>query len=517
MSRIFLAVGFIAHWVLIDRFLLSLSQEGLSTPWYPQAATSLTLLFFAFRSGKKEFARAFLLVAVAKFVSSIVVWPGEFLVRIPPALLFASAISLMAFACRNLSSPREGGLRRFAGALGWIVVIGLVNSTLRQGYFLALGGKIEGVGHLIFDNWVGDVASIICLAPALIGMIDLGGARLKSVLLEEFKERGALLGLVVLLVGASLCGVGELLHCAYLALVPAVAMMTLGGLPSALLVTAVANVGFGAVAVVHAGRLTAVELQVYFVSLNMMLFFSGAMVSERHRRFASIAETGRRAVQSQIAKIQVLVGLQQQALRPFADLLETLGTSKDACAIHENAREMLRRLDAFYQKIRDRVPGEGPLEPVEVVGIPEQIDGFVLDLFPADMSAPEVRIARHSETKILCVRENLHALLSRFVILLSQIGRDPRQAVNPSRILIRISTPDGTLRIDCEAECPSIPVESSDSGVLPPGGFALSIYVLKSLAMAMGGSFDLRPDYYDLKNKLDMQIRLPLVPEKGGA
>jgi hypothetical protein len=508
--RILYCVGYILLCIGFDFAGDRINVSGLSSPWYPQAALSISLLL-------AYGWNYFWLVPLGKIISSIIVWPAPVVERIVPVAIFSAGIALLGFLLRRLRKSEDRPLLIYgllSAAL--IAAICVPMAIFRQLYYHLLQGNdlkhFPSLGKHIWENWVGDSATIICLMPGMVKLI--GPDRMHA--LRLIRKVGVeywpvFLALFLLVLPVPFLP-ADLSHRAwYLFAPPCLALAAFAGLEAAVVITFVTNILVAAVAVAFLPRVNVIDLQIFLLSINLVSLILGAMVNESRERLEELSRAANLALEGQFMKVRALMSIQNTMLEPLQALVEE-AEKLDSADLLSPVKKLLSGLDSLNQQERAKEIGIFPSR-----SLLEEWNEISASETPAGHTAPDLALAGALPKEIHCDRAALRTLFGQLVNLAQQI-----QAPN-SQTSIFVLARGGNLLFRAEIK-PSGAFSSKDvdftrnTGHLPAGGYALTAFILHSFVRNLAGKMEISPHYFAFRDTLVVQIQLPLSPasEKEG-
>lgn len=501
--RILYCLGYILLCIGFDFAGDRINISGLSSPWYPQAALSISLLL-------AYGWNYFWLVPLGKIISSVIVWPAPVVERIIPVTIFSLGIALMGFLLRRLRRSKNRPILvhgLLSAAL--IGVICVPMAIFRQIYYHLLRSNelpaLPTLAKHVWENWVGDSATIICLMPAMVKLI---GPELKPSL-QLVRKVGVeywpvFLALFLLILPIPFLP-ADLSHRAwYLFAPPCLALAAFAGLEAAVVITFVTNILVAAVAVAFLPRLNVIDLQIFLLSINLVSLILGAMVNESRDRLAELSRAANQALEGQFMKVRALMSIQSTMLEPLQALVEEAEKIESADLLSP-AKNLLGRLDALNQQERNR--DEGSFASRELLSEWQEIATAGT---PAGYVAPELALAGALPKEIRCDRIAFRAVFRQLINLSLQI-QSPR-----SKTCIYLSVRSLHLMLRAEIK-PSTSFSSvavdftRHAGYLPAGGYALTAFILHSIVRNLEGKMEISPHYFTFRETLVVEIQIPLT------
>lgn len=510
---------FVLQWVALDFWSMKISLEGLSTPWYPQAALSLAL-FLAFGW------RYFWLVPLAKIISSMVVWPGPLLERILPTLIFATGIAAMGLFIRKLRDGPERSLLVTGGLSALIIAaVDIPMVALRNiYYFLVSPGSIStwtDVLRVSFENWLGDCVSIFCLTLVFEMLLSQSLSHSLAIIRKILKSHWPSFVLLLLLAAVlprTPEGLGY--RFGYVLIFPCLVVAAATGMEGALIISFFANVIFGISAASLLPRVNAVELQVFFLSLNGLIFFLGALVTERKAQIAALSEASRKVMETQFVKVRVLLGVKAKVLEPLFSLLAEAEQANAAGDFAISAQALKKQIEQFQIRMQGYETATNAIENVAIRDVVKDLSRELANCQSAGIVPPEFEVHDHVPEEIQCEKDQLRQILEQLAMLLLQTQAKHR------RKRITLESKGRFLRICAAIVSPGQSFSSSQlefvdarnpiAAKLPAGGYALTVFLLNSLVRrSPAASLRIYPDLIRLRETMYVEILLPLNQPTG--
>lgn len=490
-------------WIGLDFATDRIAANGLSSPWYPQAALSISLLL----------ARGwnyFWLVPLAKIVSSVLVWPGSVAERIVPTLIFTAGIATLGFFLRRLRRSDERPILIY-GLLSAALVaaVCLPMAIFRQLYYQWQHSgdfrDLPSLGKLAWENWLGDTTSIICLMP---GLEKLMGpefkpslALIKKVALEYWSVFLALFLLVLPIPFMP----ADLSHRAwYLFALPSLALAAFAGLEAAVVITFSTNVLVGATAAALLPRVNIIDLQIFLLSINLVSLILGAMVNETRQRLEELSRTANQALEGQFIKVRALMNIQNTMLEPLQTLVEEAEKIESADLLSP-AKNLLSRLDSLNRQEKEQDIGIFPSHDLV-----NEWSAIAAEQAPAGFTAPELALAGLLPEKIPCDRAAFRTIFRQLVNLTLQMQAPSTKAC----IFVLARGKRLTFRAEINPSTRFSPSEVDfirHAGHLPAGGYALTAFILHSLVRNLDGQMRISPHYFSFRETLVVEVLLPFL------
>jgi signal transduction histidine kinase len=466
------------------------------TPWNPQPALALVWMLL----GGLHHAPA---VAVTIYLADLLVRaaPGGIAITAATALVLTSGYAGIAALLRSLlpdlrlRTTRQ--LTEFAAAVaGGTAIVGA-----------AFVGVLHGAGLLVADweawlrFWIGDAVGILVTAPLLLVAADAERRRALLALARrpETLAQVAILVAVLWLVFAGLGG--DPSRHFYLLFVPLIWVAARGGLASAVVASAVVQVGVMLGVRPHdAAELPVIELQALVAAFTLTGLYLGMMVDERIRAVESLRHSLRLAAAGEMAGAiahevnQPLTALSnygrsaQMLLERGADAAQLAEILGKMLAEGERAADVVRRLRDFFRAGTTRLQ---EVEVASLLGSARRIGEGIVAGTPI-----ELRVEGAAPLPPLYVDRLQIELVLRNLI------------ANAAESLLAARAAEGTIRVSAGRHGDAVRIAVVDNGPgVPSGtqaqlfepfvsgkptGMGLGLAVSRAIAEAHGGSLEAR-------------------------